>query len=190
MRHPDVFGAVYSMSPGLFNEDGLWESQMYGDFAVRKFMDEQVDVLSKPEDEQLLGVLTMVDFFTAAYGRAFAYNIDNPPFYFDYPYTETGGELIRDDAIWERWESGFGDTADEVVEFKGNLLALKGIVVDYGIQDELLWIPKGCVYFDEQLTAAGIPHEMVPYEGTHMSKLPERVREHMLPYFSELLIGE
>jgi len=29
MHRPDVFGAVYSMSPGLFDENGLAESQMF-----------------------------------------------------------------------------------------------------------------------------------------------------------------
>ena len=63
-------------------------------------------------------------------------------------------------------------------------------MVDYGTQDEYAWIPLGCIYFDEQLTAAGIPHEMAPFQGNHGGKLGERVREHMLPFFSEWLAGE
>ncbi len=190
MHHPDVFSAVYSMSPGLFDADGLWNSQMYGDFAIRKFMREQVEILSKPEDEQLKAVLTMQDFFTVAYGRAFAPNPNKPPFYFDYPYTESNGELVRDDEIWKRWESGFGGIPEEIVQYKENLLNLQGIRVDYGQQDDLTWIPQGSVYFDEELTAAGIPHLVTAYEGNHFSKLGERVSEHMLPFFSELLVGE
>ena len=29
MHHPDVFSAVYSFSPGLFDQDGLANSQMF-----------------------------------------------------------------------------------------------------------------------------------------------------------------
>jgi hypothetical protein len=129
-------------------------------------------------------------FFTIAYGMAFAPHPDNPPFYFDYPYTEVNGELIRDEEIWKRWDSGFGGIPDEVVKYKDNYMKLKGIVVDYAIQDELSWIPRGCIYFDEQLTAAGIPHKLTAFDGNHSGKVPERVSQHMLPYFSELLARE
>lgn len=190
MRYPDVFSAVYSMSPGLFNEDGLWSSQMYGDFNTPNFMKELSRILALPEAEQLTAVLGSPFSFTIAYGMAFAPNPDNPPFYFDYPFTEVNGELVRDDAIWARWESGFGGIAEEVIEYRDNFLKLKGFTVDYGSQDEYAWIPLGCIYFDEQLTAAGIPHEMAPFQGSHGGKLGERVREHMLPFFSEWLVGE
>jgi S-formylglutathione hydrolase len=191
MLHPDVFGAIYSISPGLFDENGLATSQMYGADAVTKnFMKAQQGILELPEDEQLKGVMSMYDFFTVAYGMAFAPNPENPPFYFDYPYTESNGQLVRDEEIWKRWESGFGGISDEIVKYKDNLLKLKGITVDYAIQDELAWIPRGCIYFDQQLTAAGIPHELIAYEGNHNGKVAERVREHLLPYFSELLVGE
>jgi len=36
-----------------------------------------------------------------------------------------------------------------------NMLQLKGLVVDYGRQDEYAWIPKGCEYFGAQLTTLG-----------------------------------
>ena len=40
MHRPDVFSAVYSMSPGLFDENGLQESQMFdNDSLIERFVD-------------------------------------------------------------------------------------------------------------------------------------------------------
>jgi hypothetical protein len=69
-------------------------------------------------------------------------------------------------------------------------MELEGIVVDYGIQDELAWIPKGAEYYGEQLSAAGIPVKVESYNGNHVSRLRERIGEHMLPFFSTLLKSE
>jgi hypothetical protein len=73
------------------------------------------------------------------------------------------------------------------VQYKDNLLKLKGIVVDYGIHDENPWIPKGSEYYGEQLTAAGIPVKVESYTGNHSNQVGQRIREHMLPFFSRLL---
>ncbi len=191
MLHPDVFGAVYSLSPGLFDENGLVNSQMFlHEEVIRDFLDAQKTILAKPEDQQLTSVLSMRDNFTVAYGLAFAPDPQNPPFYFDYPYSESNGTLVRDEMVWERWDSGFGGIPEEVAQYRDNFLRLKGITVDYGTNDEFSWIPQGCIYFDEQLTEAGIPHEMAVHNGNHQSSLGKRILEHMLPFFSELLVGE
>ena len=64
------------------------------------------------------------------------------------------------------------------------------MIPDYGTNDVYKWIIQGCIYFDQQLTAAGIPHEMAVHDGDHQSQLGKRVLEHMLPFFSKLLVGE
>jgi hypothetical protein len=132
-------------------------------------------------------LLLSPDAFTLSYGLAFAPDPDRHPPYYDYPYTEANGELVRNDANWERWESGFGGIADEVKQYRDNFLQLKGIVVDYGQYDEYAWIPKGCVYFGEQLTAAGIPVKVEKYNGYHQSGVDTRIRDYMLPFFSGTL---
>ncbi|MBI5963210.1 MAG: alpha/beta hydrolase [Chloroflexi bacterium] len=191
MLHPDVFRAVYGLSPGLFDEKGLANSQMFlSEYYIGLFLDEQKAILAKPQDQQLDSVLTLRDNFTVAYGLAFAPDPQNPPFYFDYPYSKSSGKLVRDDNIWKRWDGGFGGIPQKIAQYKENFLRLKGITVDYGTNDEFAWIPQGCIYFDTQLTAAGVPHEMAVHNGNHQSSLGKRVLEHMLPFFSELLVGE
>jgi S-formylglutathione hydrolase len=191
MLHPDLFGAVYSLSPGLFDENGLTNSRMFNlEYSIRKFLDGEKAVLAEPVDQQLEAALSMQDYFSTAYGLAFAPDPQKPPFYFDYPYSESNGNLVRDDKVWKRWESGFGDIHEKVTQYKDNFLQLKGITIDYGTNDGNVWIIDGCIYIDQQLTAAGIPHEMAVHDGDHQSQLGKRVLEHMLPFFSKLLVGE
>jgi S-formylglutathione hydrolase len=191
MRHPDVFSAVYSMSPGLFDANGLAESFMFAREAlIKSFVSYEKELASLPLEEAQKRMLAAPEEFSQAYGLAFAPNPDRHPPYFDYPYIEVDGQLARDDEVWEKWESGFGGIAEETVQFKENLLQLKGIVVDYGIHDENPWIPKGADYYGEQLMAAGIPVTVESYDGNHSNQLGARIREHMLPFFSKLLLFE
>ncbi|HUF00391.1 MAG TPA: alpha/beta hydrolase [Anaerolineales bacterium] len=188
MHRPDVFGAVYSMSPGLFDENGLAESFMFAqERIIRNFVDYEKELAALSLGEAQKRMFASPQEFSLAYGYAFAPNPDRQPPYFDYPYTEVDGQLVRDDEVWKKWESGFGGIAEEAVQYKDNLLRLKGILVDYGIHDENLWIPKGSEYYGEQLTAAGIPVKVESYNGNHSNQLGERISEYMLPFFSTLL---
>jgi S-formylglutathione hydrolase len=191
MHRPDVFSAVYSLSPGLFDENGLSESQMFNqETTIKSFIDYEGRLASLSLEAAAKKMLPSPDSFTLAYGLAFAPNLDRHPPYFDYPFTNIEGEIVQDDAAWKKWESGFGGIADEALLYKENFLKLKGIAVDYGTLDEYSWIPKGCIYFGEQLSAAGIPVTVEGYDGTHQSELGERIGGHMLPFFSRLLTFE
>ncbi len=189
MKHPDVFSAVYSMSPGLFDENGLAESQLFASqYAIDGYLAYEKKVEAMPADEAINAQLgSGGDGFTVGYGMAFAPNPNKHAPFIDYPYVEKDGKLVQDAAIWKRWESGFGGIKEEIAQYKSNLMSLKGLVVDYGTMDSYAWIPKGCVYFDAQLKAAGIPHTVESFEGGHQNLLGQRITEKMLPFFSNLL---
>jgi hypothetical protein len=161
----------------MFNSESL----------IQKFVEYEKEVSASPLEDAQRQMFASPQQFALSYGFAFAPNPDRHPPYFDYPYTEVNGQLVRGDVIWKKWESGFGGIADEAKQYKDNFLQLKGIVVDYGTNDEYAWIPKGCAYFAEQLTAAGIPVKVESYDGTHQSGLSERIRGFMLPFFSTTL---
>ena len=191
MHHPDVFSAVYSMSPGLFDENGLAESFMFAqESLIQNFVDYETELASLPLEAAQKRMFAAPEEFSLAYGYAFAPNPNRHPPYFDYPYAEADGQLVRDDETWKEWESGFGGIAEEAVQYKDNLLKLKGIVVDYGIHDENPWIPKGSEYYGEQLAAAGIPVKVESYDGNHFNQIGERISGYMLPFFSRLLTFE
>jgi S-formylglutathione hydrolase FrmB len=194
MRHPEVYSAVYALSPGLFAPDGLASSQMFATPRVAdSFLKWQADLAAMSPEEAQAAFLKWSSSaygdleFLVAYGAAFAPNTDKSAPYIDFPYTDSGGQV--DETVWQRWESGFGGITDEVQHYKDNLLSLNGIIVDYGEQDSYFWIPKGADYFSQQLEAANIPHELLTFEGGH-GNLSGRAREVMLPFFSNTLASE
>ncbi|MFO7682209.1 MAG: alpha/beta hydrolase-fold protein, partial [Chloroflexota bacterium] len=194
MRHPEVYGAVYALSPGLFAPDGLANSQMFATPRVGdSFLKWQAELAAMTPEEAHATFLKWSDSsygdlgFLAAYGAAFASNTDKNAPYIDFPYAESGAQV--DEAVWQRWESGFGGITGEVQQYQDNLLSLNGIIIDYGEQDSYFWIPAGADYFSQQLEAANIPHELLTFEGGH-GNLVGRAREVMLPFFSNTLISE
>jgi hypothetical protein len=95
-------------------------------------------------EEAAQKMLASPDQFTLAYGFAFAPNLDRHPPYFDYPFQDLEGDVVRDDAAWKKWESGFGGIADEALLHKENFLKLKGIAVDLALPDQ--WIRRLCLF--------------------------------------------
>ncbi len=194
MRHPDIYGAVYALSPGLFAPDGLANSQMFASNTVTEsFLALEEELASLPRDEAQAQFLNWARSshgdlgFTVAYGAAFAPNPEKNAPYIDFPYAASDGPV--DEAIWQRWESGFGGVTDEVAAYQDNFRQLRGIVIDYGTRDPYRWIPVGCDFLSAELTAAGIPHKLLTFAGGH-GNLVGRAREVMLPFFSGVLQAE
>ncbi len=114
---------------------------------------------------------------------------ETPPF-FEYPYTLVDNILVRDDAIWAKWEAGFGNVHHEVQEFSENLSSLRAIGIDCGVNEEYQWIKRGCDYMGAELTAADIEHTYTTHAGKHQDQLRSRILNFMLPFFSEHLARE
>jgi S-formylglutathione hydrolase len=190
VHHPEVFGAVYAMSPGLFDENGLRESQMFdSDSDVDSFLELQ-SLLTGLTTADALGRTPGYEDFTVSYGLAFAPNAKRQPLPFDYPFSLVAGKAVRDDAIWLTWQRGFGGLAETARRDRSSWMKLKGVAIDYGVDDEYPWIPKGCVHLAEQLKAAGIAVTIESFSGAHQDKLGERIGDHMFPFFSATLESE
>ena len=190
MAHPDVFGAVYALSPGLFAPGGLAESQMFANpTVVADFVAGQRELAAMPAADAASELRRVMGRsgdlrFSAAYGAAFSPDVDSPPPWIRYPFTDPAADA--DPEVWAQWEDGFGGLAAQVESSLDDLLALRGIVVDYGAGDSYAWIPPGCEYLHEQLDRAGIPNRLVRYEGGHGPVGP-RAGEVMLPFFNDVL---
>lgn len=181
MRNPDVFGAVYALSPGMFAPGGLETTEMFDDDqVVAEFVELRALDLDQPQT--IVGSDSLR--FSVAYGSAFAPDPDADFPYVAYPYAEAGGP--RDEAIWARWEAGFGGVAAEVAEFEDNLRSLRGIALDYGTNDEYTWIPEGTQYLGDQLAERAIPVTVTSYEGGH-GPIGPRAEDVMFPFFAEVL---
>ncbi len=196
MHHPDVFGAVYSISPGLLAAGGLGEIHMFSnEGSVRNYLNMEkllVDLARPQAFQKLIKMLPTLDsdqLFTLAYGSAFAPDaVKNAP-YIDYPYHKEDSSRLLNKAIWNKWENGLGGADEKVQKYRTNLLALYGLVIEYGTDDEYKWLPAGCEYYGKVLRQAGIPVQVRSFAGAHTDRLQERILQHMLPFFSQTLNG-
>ena len=190
MRHPDVFGSVFALSPGLVGSKGIEDTQMFDSAAHIKSMIAIIEPLKNLSESAALLAIDSNNqsfdiIFDMAYGMAFAPK--NTPPYFEYPYTLVNNNLVRDDAIMAKWEAGFGGVHQEITEFKSNLSALNGIGLDCGINDEYQWIVRGCDYYNNELTAANISLNYTTHNGKHQDQIRARILNVMLPFFAQHL---
>lgn len=137
LLHPDVFAAVYAMSPGIMKDDALAEAMKTweGDGA-----------------------------FLQAYARAFAPDLENTSFYGDIPVLD-GSEA--DNAIAAKWYSGFGNWSQKLDAYLSLGTPLRAIGISYGNNDGYTWIPTGSAYFAGLLREKGIEPTEFAFDGGH-----------------------
>ncbi|MBN2346586.1 MAG: hypothetical protein JXO51_09385 [Candidatus Aminicenantes bacterium] len=199
MRHSDVFGAVYSLSPGLFAEDGLKGQGMFeSEPNIIRYLEKQAEFDAMPAADaqktfrafvaELYNRRTLTDYFWAfsyAYGAAFAANPKKGVPYIDYPYALADGRPRLNPEFLKKYEDGFGALPEKVDRYQKNLLRLRGIVIDIGANDRYPWIVQGSRYFSRLLQEKNIPHQLLEHDGGHEDRLRERFENHMLPFFSK-----
>ena len=64
---------------------------------------------------------------------------------------------------------------------------LQGLAFDVGRDDEFQDILTGARKLDQQMTKLGIAHDFYEYEGTHNSRIGERMEKFVLPFMSKNL---
>ena len=186
MKHPQLFGHVYSMSAGLFDENGVEHAgvnfpllqsgaKKYGGLAEKNALRTYVKDIKK---------LPWPDNFSYAYASAFAYDAEAAFPYIQVPALNGGGKAVSGE-IYARYAQGFGGWSLKTTQYRDNLLALENIAIEYGEQDALTWIPKGARHVCALLREQQIPHKELPFEGGHVDRLNERFSDVMLPFFAE-----
>lgn len=188
MLHPEVFGAVYALSPGLFDPDGA-QARLGQPGQVERvltILDEIAGMDQAAALEHIRDEATGETRFEWAYGLAFAPDPESPAL-IRFPFHREGDAVVRDDALWATWEAGFGGLPAELDRYGDNLRQLSGIGIDYGLRDGYAWIPDGCAYTSNLLRSAGIDVVEAIHEGGHTDRISERLIEHMLPFMAERL---
>jgi len=188
MLHPEVFQVVYGMSPGVFNEEGLAESQLFKNGGtIRPVIDllNKLKPLGKQEAHRvyLEHVKSIQDWnveFTLAYGMTFAPQTDKAP-YFEYPLAVIGTDTIRNEEVWQKWEKGFGGVSMEMEQYQSNFAKLKLLGLDCGYHDDFRWIVDGTLYYSKLLVEKQLPHVMNWHSGTHGSRFNESVEKGLFP---------
>jgi enterochelin esterase-like enzyme len=177
MKHPDVFGALYIMSPccmspmsggGPGPADQAKERALAGE--------KKVAAAKSPADlaAQSPG-FAAVQYATAA---AWAPNPKNPPLYFDLP-TQDG---IPQPEIVAKFAANA--PLAFVDQYIGNLKQYRAVGMDVGDQDGLR-IDAGKLH--KILDNYGVANSFEIYPGTHTSAVADRFQNHVLPFFSKNL---
>lgn len=175
MLYPDVFNAMYALSPGLLalvKEFGP-NSTSYKEFANIKSHEE----LNKTYYPKVL----------AAVGRAWSPNPNKPPFYCDMPYTYKGDSMIIDQKILDTWNQNLPTLM--IDKYANNLKKLKAIKLDWGRNDASRF-PIQIGMLSQKMENLGINHFAEEYIGDHGNKIwtiDGRVLNDFLPFFNDYL---
>jgi enterochelin esterase-like enzyme len=167
MKHPDVFGSVYIMSPCCLapREAGPGNPEIEKALAAVK----------SPEDSAKLSFGPRAQLASAA---AWSPNPKNPPLYLDLP-TKDG--VVQPDVI-AKWAANA--PLAFVDQYTGNLKQYRAIAIDVGDQDGLR---ASAAKLHEILDNYGIANTFEIYKGTHTSAVADRFQNHVMPFFSESL---
>jgi enterochelin esterase-like enzyme len=168
MKHSDVFGGLYIMSPCCLSPRALGPA-------------------TPANDDALAAVKTAADSAKLPFGvraqlaaaAAWSPNPNKPPLYLDLP---TSG---NEQAVLARWAANA--PLAFVDQYIRQLREYRAIAIDVGDMDTL---KVDTAKLHDALTAYGIAHEFEIYGGTHTSHVAVRFQEHVMPFFSRTLSFE
>jgi S-formylglutathione hydrolase FrmB len=180
MRHPDVFGAVYSLSPCClgFEGDITADNPAWANAAKVTTRDPFAKSPASFDDFWTVAML--------AVSAAFSPNRDKPPVYVDLPFLEKNGLLTRNENAYARYRAKM--PLYQVEQNRANLMKLRGIALDVGEFDEFTHIRRATAKLSAELSEREIPHLFEIYAGgDHGNKIRERLENKVLPFFSNVL---
>jgi S-formylglutathione hydrolase len=173
MRHPEVFAAIYALSPCCLSNSAL-ESTAIMRAAWRR-------ALAATDTSQI----RTAGFFPnilMALSAVYSPAPKRPPLYIEYPIAIRGDSLVTDPRVAAQWKPPLSMIED----YQANLRRLT-IGFDAGAADGLADIPVNVRALDRTLTRLGIPHVAEVYEGTHGNRIRERLERVVFPFFSRSL---
>jgi len=177
MKHPEVFGALYIMSPCCMSSmtgGGPGPADQMKERAIAN--EKKVAAAKSPADL----AAQSPGFAAAQYATAAAWAPDpkNPPLYFDLP-TKDG---VLQPEIVAKYSAN--SPLAFVDQYIGNLKQYRAISMDVGDQDGLRF---DATKLHNILDHYGISNSFEIYSGTHVSAVADRFQNHVLPFFSKNL---
>ena len=192
MKHPEVYGAVYGLSACCMEwndemsaESPAWDKtvgfQSLDDVAAaRKLIVDSGGDFRNPEVPRAFLSLVFV-----ALSAAWSPDPGRPPFYADLLVEGRGDARKVPEMRRALWSANM--PVAMLDQYRTNLARLRAIAFDVGRQDEHPDVRAGARDFDAGLTRNGIPHQFEEYEGTHLSRIGERLEKRALPFLSRVL---
>ncbi|MGB6686979.1 MAG: alpha/beta fold hydrolase [Terracidiphilus sp.] len=167
MKHADVFGSLYIMSPCCLAP----RTNMTPNPEVEK----QLESVKTPEDSAKLQFFARAQLASAA---AWSPGPKNPPLYLDLPMKDG----VAQPEVLAKWTANA--PLAFIDQYIDNLRQYRAIGIDVGDQDGLR---ADTEKLHEVLDKYGIASTFEVYHGTHTSAVADRFQNHVLPFFSRNL---
>jgi len=176
MKHSDVFGSLYIMSPCCMSPMGARPPN--ANRPANPDAGKELESVKTPADSAKLPFGLRAQLASAA---AWAPNPNNPPLYLDLPMKN--GEPQPEIA------AKFAANAPLafIDQYIGNLRQYRAISIDVGDQDGL---KTDTTKLHNVLDTYGIANGFEIYKGTHTSAVADRFQNHVVPFFSKNLCFE
>ena len=165
MKFPEVFSSIYILSACCLSPNPSVEGPAIPG----------IEAIPSAAEVAKGDFATRAVFASAA---AWSPNPDNPPFFLDLPWVN--GE--RRPIVGYKWTANA--PLAMIDQYITNLRKLSAIGMDIGTQDPGLVAMQE---LDKVLTSYQIPHKFETYDGTHISRIGERLETKVLPFFSSSL---
>jgi enterochelin esterase-like enzyme len=167
MKHADVFGALYAMSPCCLSPRGPGTGSVD--------LEKAAAAMKAPTDSASLSFFPRAQLATAS---AWSPNPRKPPLFLDLP-TKDG---VAQPDVLARWAANAPLAL--VDQYVADLRRYRAIAIDVGDQDGL----KGdAAALREALDKYGIAATFDVYAGTHTSAVADRFQNHVVPFFGRNL---
>jgi S-formylglutathione hydrolase len=166
-KHPEIFSSIYLLSPCCLMSSNP-NTQIPPSFT-------KAEGIKTFEEFEKTDFTTKILFASAA---AWSPNPNASPFYLDLPYKN--GQVQQD--VLAKWFANMPLTNQKDIT---NLRRLHAIAFDAGTKDES--IAMSIKVLDSVLTKRGINHTFEIYEGTHTSRIAQRIEQKMVSFFSNNL---
>ena len=167
MKHADVFGSLYIMSPCCLSPRFF--------STPNPEVEKALEAVKTPEDSAKLPFFARAQLASAA---AWAPDPKNPPLYLDLPMKD--GQP-QPDVVAKFTANAPLAFIDQYID---QLRKYRAISIDVGDQDGLK-VDTGKLH--DILDLYGIKHGFEIYKGTHTSAVADRFQNHVLPFFSQNL---
>ena len=167
MKHPDVFGSLYIMSPCCMSARAAG--------AANPELEKAVAAAKTPADTSGLPFFLGAQLASAA---AWSPDPKNPPLYLDLPVKDG----VAQPEVVAKWAANA--PLAFVDQYIGNLKQYRAISMDVGDKDGLR-VDAGKLH--DVLDNYGIANSFEIYPGTHTSAVADRFQNHVMPFFSKNL---
>jgi len=167
MKHADVFGSLYIMSPCCLSARSVGPANTE--------LEKALEALKTPADSAQLAFPARAQLAVAA---AWSPNPKNPPLYLDIAVKDG----VTQPEVLAKWAANA--PLAFVDQYIADLRSYHGIAIDVGDQDGLK-TDTGKLH--DVLDTYGIQNSFEIYSGTHTSAVADRFQNHVMPFFSSNL---